>query len=312
MSDLLVDLSQQPLFRQTVKQLGVPLPMPQKLERPEGPWVERPLADRAVVVGGTEGGSLLGAVAATLARSGANPLLVGVDPSPFAAAGEAWGRPPRALGADEVVERAHALLFDASGIDDPAGLRALYDFFQPRLGELHRCGRVIVLGRPHGSEKKPARAAAQRALEGFVRSVGREVGRKGATAMFVTVAEGAEDRLGPVLRFLLSPRSAYISGQHVHVSKTVRNPGDRPVRPLEGKVALVTGAARGIGEATAHQLAARAPTCRLDRPDDERPQQGRAAPSAASRALDGHHRRRTRERARHSAGAQRSASAAST
>ena len=59
---------------------------------------------------------------------------------------------------------------------------------------------------------------AQRALEGFVRALGKEVGRRAATAQLVYVGTGAEDALESTLRFLLSPRSAYVSGQVVVLS----------------------------------------------------------------------------------------------
>ncbi|MCA9709285.1 MAG: 3-oxoacyl-ACP reductase [Myxococcales bacterium] len=109
------------------------------------------------------------------------------------------------------------------------------------------------------------------ALEGFVRSLAKEVGKRGSTAQLLTVAEGAEDRVEPVLRFLLSARSAFISGQPVHVDARALWPSEVPVvRPLEGKVALVTGAARGIGAATCELLAAEgAHVICLDRPEDD-------------------------------------------
>jgi 3-oxoacyl-[acyl-carrier protein] reductase len=53
--------------------------------------------------------------------------------------------------------------------------------------------------------------------------------------------------------FLLSPRSAFVTGQALAVSTSAANP--HGAQPLAGKTALVTGAARGIGEATARRLA---------------------------------------------------------
>ncbi|MEV6240705.1 3-oxoacyl-ACP reductase [Lentzea sp. NPDC051838] len=133
-----------------------------------------------------------------------------------------------------------ALVFDASDVASVSDLRQLHDFFHPAITRLGPCGRVIVIGRSPDS-------IAQRALEGFVRSVGKEL-RRGGTANLVYVADGAEDGVESTLRFLLSGRSAYVSGQVVHVSTNAA------VGTLEGKVALVTGASRGIGEAIATVL----------------------------------------------------------
>jgi 3-oxoacyl-[acyl-carrier protein] reductase len=70
------------------------------------------------------------------------------------------------------------------------------------------------------------------------------------------VATGGEDAIASTLRFLLSPKSAYVSGQVVRVRQAVASfDGIDWARPLAGRVALVTGAARGIGAAIAEVLA---------------------------------------------------------
>jgi 3-oxoacyl-[acyl-carrier protein] reductase len=135
-----------------------------------------------------------------------------------------------------------ALLFDASGIARSADLRALHGFFAPVVAALAPSGRAIVLAGP-----------GQRALEGFVRSLAKEV-RGGATAQLVRVAPGAEAGIASTLRFLLSGRSAYVSGQVIEVGAPSGVPADWE-RPLAGKVAVVTGASRGIGAAIAEVLA---------------------------------------------------------
>jgi 3-oxoacyl-[acyl-carrier protein] reductase len=150
--------------------------------------------------------------------------------------------------------KAAALVFDASGIKDAEGLRELYDFFHPIVRSLRENGRVVVLGTPPEAITDVREHVAQRALEGFTRSIAKELNR-GATAQLVYVAEGAEGAIESTLRFFLSPRSAYVSGQVVRIEAAeTETPADWE-RPLAGKVIVVTGAAQGIGEAMAETLA---------------------------------------------------------
>ena len=151
-----------------------------------------------------------------------------------------------------------ALLFDASGIEDSSQLEPLHGFFHDTLRSLGRCGRIIVLGRPPETCASPRQWTAQRALEGLTRSLGKEA-RRGVTANLVYVEQGAENGMEATLRFFLSPRSAYVSGQVVRIG--VRAGADAlPAfdwnQPLAGRRAVVTGAARGIGASIASVLAA--------------------------------------------------------
>jgi 3-oxoacyl-[acyl-carrier protein] reductase len=152
--------------------------------------------------------------------------------------------------------KAKALVFDATGIADSTELVELQRFFYPAVPRLQRSGRAIVLGTPPAEAGSVLAHTAQRALEGFTRSLGKEIGGRGSTAQLVYVEPGAEDQLESTLRFLLSPKSAYVSGQVIRVSKGVSpSPKIDWTQPLEGKVALVTGASRGIGAAIANTLA---------------------------------------------------------
>jgi 3-oxoacyl-[acyl-carrier protein] reductase len=72
------------------------------------------------------------------------------------------------------------LVFDATGITAPAGLKALHDFFTPVLRNLGRCARLVVIGTTPDAAASSDERIAQRALEGFTRSLGKEV-RHGAT-----------------------------------------------------------------------------------------------------------------------------------
>src|SRR5207302_9199022 len=84
------------------------------------------------------------------------------------------------------------------------------------------------------------------------RSLGKELPR-GATSNLLIVEDSAS--LESALRFFLSGKSAYVDGQPVRLGSGVApSPADWD-KPLAGKTALVTGAARGIGAAIAEVLA---------------------------------------------------------
>jgi len=145
-----------------------------------------------------------------------------------------------------------ALVYDATGLREPAGLVGLREFLHGSLRRLGPSGRVVLLGRAP-QELAPEAAAAQQALDGLVRSLAKEL-RDGATANLIQLESEQAELTGP-LRFLLSGRSAYLDGQALRVQA---GPAPEPVdwrRPLAGKQALVTGAARGIGAAIASTLA---------------------------------------------------------
>jgi 3-oxoacyl-[acyl-carrier protein] reductase len=179
------------------------------------------------------------------------PALVAAVGMPAEVIARVTGEAPQASSASD--EPIGAVVFDACAVTVPADLEALRQVLAPALRRLLPCARVVVLGRPPESMSNAAAAAAHRALEGIVRSVGKEL-RQGATANLVLVEEGAEDAAESTLRFLLSARSAYVDGQVVQVARS-DVPRTDWREPLRDKVAVVTGAARGIGEAIAQVLA---------------------------------------------------------
>jgi len=162
----------------------------------------------------------------------------------------------RSAGGDVVddASRLGAVVVDATGVAAVADLAGLREALAPAVRGLLPSGRVVVLTRPPLTTSDLAVAATRRAVEGAVRSLGKEL-RAGATANLLYVADGAGAAVESPLRFLLSARSAYVSGQAIAVSAAEPTLPDDWAQPLAGRVAVVTGAARGIGAAISRVLA---------------------------------------------------------
>jgi 3-oxoacyl-[acyl-carrier protein] reductase len=147
------------------------------------------------------------------------------------------------------------LIFDATGIKKIAELKAVYSFFHQALNHLKTGGHVIIIGLEVQKELGAEQYACLQALEGFTKSLAKEVGAKGANANLIRVQPGSERQLDATLAFFLSRKSSYVTGQSVSLEKSRLASKISWHKPLAGKTALVTGAAFGIGEETARILA---------------------------------------------------------
>jgi len=225
MSDKYQAFTQTPIGKLVVKNLG--LPSPTRLERYAA---GDPLVKGTVLLGGR--GRLSDSLPGLLGTLEVSTSTIRTDDTTY-----------------------KGLVFDATGLTSSADLVALQEFFAPVLRSLETCPRVVVIGTPP-EQLKGGERVAQRALEGFTRSLGKEIGR-GGTVQLVYVAEGFEQSLSSTLGFLLSPKSAYVSGQVVRIGSHGASKAAEVTdwqRPLAGKIAMVTGASRGIGEQIARIL----------------------------------------------------------
>ena len=250
MSDYLVRMAQQPALRSVIKSVG--LPTPQTLARADGAYTEKPLTGKKVLVGAVKQTPVSKKIETTLAAAGAEPERAD-QPKP----------------ADDA--KYDVLVFDATGMTHPSDLTALYQFFHPVARKLGSCGRVVILADLPETAADTASAVAARAVEGFTRSLSKEIGKRGSTANLIYVEKGAHTRIVGPLRFFVSDHCAYVDGQPVRVTKTAKMQKSIPfTQTLKGRVALVTGGARGIGAATAKRLAAEgAQVVCLDLPSDK-------------------------------------------
>ncbi len=155
--------------------------------------------------------------------------------------------------------RLAAIVVDLSAAREVSDLEQLRAALAPALKALGRSGRVLLVGTAPERLDDPAAAATQHAAEGVVRSLAKEL-RGGATANLVYLSD-SDAPLDSALEFLLSGRSAYVDAQVIRVGvATDGTAGDAdagvdPDRPLDGRVAVVTGAARGIGASIVDVLA---------------------------------------------------------
>jgi len=250
MADRYQQLINTPIGRIVSKQVGLPAPVALERYTPGQPVIDGP-----VLLGAAPGSRATAAVATVLAAVTADVHTPLQDEVRAAAAGAGLDAKifnPDVAPADQTFK---ALVFDATGIVSSDLLVRAFAFFHGSIRRVRPCGRVIVVAGAPESCESPPEAVAQRALEGLVRSIGKEV-RRGASAQLIYLAPEAQDRIESTLRFFLSPKSAYVSGQVVRIGPAT--PPAQPLdweRPLAGKVALVTGASRGIGAATCEVLA---------------------------------------------------------
>ncbi|MGO4385396.1 3-oxoacyl-ACP reductase [Specibacter sp. RAF43] len=215
------------LGRELARRLGLPQPAILRRYDPQAPLVEGPI----LVVGPGVGADAVATV------------LLG------------WGQDVRRHASPK--EKLGAIVAVLDELAHPDQLSAPVREIGSSLRELARNARIVTISRPAQAGDVPEVAAARHAVDGIVRSLAKEL-RSGATANGVLLAgdlpADAPSAMAS-LRFFLSGRSAFVDGQFLAAGDAGTRAEQDWARPLDGRVAVVTGAARGIGAAIARTLA---------------------------------------------------------
>ncbi len=221
------DYLQNEFVSEAIKRLGLPLPLPTPLTRDSFPYSPRALRHKIAIINDM--------VSNPFHTSLCNALsdMIALE--------------------DTTHEAADILIMDATNFDELEDLDDAYAFIHQNIKKLNPNGRIIII-----DENNETKIVIHAALQGFIKSLAKEIGAKGSTANLVSfesspeISPTAEASLG-VLYFLMSDKSSFITGQSFAIQgKTV---AENLQDILMGKVAVVTGAARGIGAETATSLA---------------------------------------------------------
>ncbi|WP_413451914.1 3-oxoacyl-ACP reductase [Georgenia phoenicis] len=236
MSDRYLELVSGGTGKTVAKKLG--LPQPARLRRTDPASVDQPLVPGPVLV--------LDDGASVRAADELAETLLGWDLD--------VRRDPQELGKGRRWGGVVLVLTEASSPADLAGPALALGGVLRRLAP---GARIVTVSRRADDATDPAVVAVRQGVDGFLRSLAKEL-RAGATANGVVlggeVPVGAPSVVG-ALRFFLSARSAFVDGQPLHVASADGVAPADWTRPLEGMVAVVTGAARGIGAAIVKVLA---------------------------------------------------------
>ncbi len=226
MTDRLLQLTQHPWGRQLLTTLG--LPQPRRLPRRDGPFMPEELAGRPVHLIGIGDAPLLSVLTQTVSAEGATLV-------------------------KDAQSAASTLIVDATAVATLDQLKDVFRQVQASQARLTVGARVLIFASRPETTGTPRTSALAQALQGFVRAMAKEMGRRGGTVNLLQIDRGSQPLLSGALRFFGGDRSAYVSGQVLHWR------GDAAAMhlpdPLPGRrLAVVTGAAGGIGAATARRL----------------------------------------------------------
>lgn len=229
------DYLQNPYLKQVLSTLNIPVPSPEVLTRNESPIQYDELKDKITVIGTVdENGEWYKALNQTLVSK---------------------------VRLEYYAESLNVLILDATGAESIDDLEKIYAFANSNIRKIKRNGRVLVLSSAAKNASSEAQIASK-GLVGFVKSLAKEVGGKGIIVNGLRLPAVEElnngssvEQVFPLIHFFISDRSVFVTGQTLDANSGIAGVNYANSGNLNGKWALVTGAARGIGADTAKAIA---------------------------------------------------------
>ncbi|HRH56520.1 MAG TPA: 3-oxoacyl-ACP reductase [Chitinophagales bacterium] len=222
------DYLQNSTLRTLLKTLNIPVPVPPILKRNLSAYSDDELNAKKIAVTGKE-----------------NEFLHQLQKEFHA----------KAEGATIYDEKIDGLLVSCVGMQTIEDLEDLYTTVKNTVSKINANGRVVIISRT--DDASSLSYAVQKSIDGFSRALSKEIGgKKGVTVNLLKISNNnvMPYEVANAAFFFLSDKSSFITGQVIELNNSFSTSFSSPAKLLQGKIAIVTGGARGIGASTAKVL----------------------------------------------------------
>lgn len=222
------DYLQNATLRQLLKTLNIPVPIPPILKRNLNAYSADELTAKKIAVAGKENEAL-------------HQLQKELQPL---------------IGVGTIYDKTlDGLVVSCAGMQTIEDLEDLYTTIKNTSPKIAANGRIVIISR--ADEGTVLSSAVQKSIDGFSKALSKEIGgKKGVTVNQLKITSDSVQVAAVVgaTLFFLSDKSSFITGQVVELGNNSSLSLTSPAQLLAGKVAIVTGGARGIGAAAARVL----------------------------------------------------------
>jgi 3-oxoacyl-[acyl-carrier protein] reductase len=222
------DYLQNATLRQLLKTLNIPVPIPPILKRNLNAFTSEELTAKKIAVTGKE-----------------NDFLHQLQKDMH-----------HLIGAGTIYDNAlDGLVVSCAGMQSIEDLEDLYTTIKNTSPKIAANGRIVIISKTDNGNVLSG--AVQKSIDGFSKALSKEIGgKKGVTVnqLKITSDNVSVASVAGAAFFFLSDKSSFITGQVVELGNSSGDAMVSPVQLIAGKVAIVTGGARGIGAAAARVL----------------------------------------------------------